>query len=84
MNFIDVVIGLIIIILTNAVIDYIRKKIVDYKENKIYRVYINDSFVKECPLREGRLIYECSDYKASKGLGIDRKNKVIDISIDKY
>lgn len=84
MKFIDLVICSIIICLTNVVIDYIRKKIVDYKENKIYRVYINDAFLKECSLREGRLIYECSDYKASKGLGIDRKNKVIDISIDKY
>lgn len=81
---IDFVFIITISLLTQAFLEFIRYKINQYKENVIYKVYINDEFLKECTLKEGKAIYESSEFEGSKGLGINKKSRIVDISIDKY
>lgn len=73
---------MLVVFITNFCFEFVKNKIHERNENKIYRVYINNSFHKECSLKESRDLYETHPFTYHKSFGIDRKEKVVNIIID--
>lgn len=80
----EVIVLLVVIFLFIAALEGLRYFSKSRKSNRLYRLYLNGEFVKECSYRECRAYYQTRDYVNSKGSRENKKDRIFEVDVDSY